>query len=146
MRRFMMLLLLGACFLFGPRQPGEAEERRPVPRGARVRVELDRKQYFLGENVLLHFCVENTGGEPFKVEFGGDYRGSPRPLRFSVHAVDAQGKEVADPSPNPMCMGGLSYAKELKPGDKHFETLQLTRYRRFEKPGIYRLSVSHDLC
>jgi hypothetical protein len=108
-------------------------------------VEVEGRKFLLGENVLLHFCIENTGDKPFNVSFGGDYRGSPRHLRFTVLATDVDGKEVPDPHPNPMCMGGLGYTKDLKPGEKHHESLALLRYRRFEKPGVYRLRVSHDL-
>ena len=62
-----------------------------------------------------------------------------------VHLVrDAQGRPVPDPDPYPTNMGGLSWGREIKPGDRHYESLPLMRYRRFEKPGVYRLRVSHD--
>src|SRR5262245_60598132 len=108
------------------------DAKKPVPSHARLSLEFDKKKPFLGENVLVHFVVENVGKESFTVEMGGDYRGSPRALRFSVEAFDAAGKEVPDPYPNPDCMGGLSYGKEVKPGEKFYESLALTRYRRFD--------------
>ena len=100
--------------------------------------------FFLGENVLIHLVVENVGTVPFRIDLGGDYRGSTRHLRFSVKATDAEGKEIADPNPVQHNMGGLGYGKEIKPGEKHYESLPLLRYRRFERPGTYRLRVSHD--
>jgi hypothetical protein len=118
--------------------------QEPPPRGARLYLELDRHEYFLGENVLVHLVVENAGDKPFKIDVGGDYRRATRHLRFQVTATDAQGKEVPDPDPNQDSWGGLSYSPEIRPGQKHYESLQLLRYRRFERPGTYRLSVSHD--
>src|SRR5439155_6104901 len=72
-------------------------------------------------------------------------RGATRHLRFKVMATDDKGKEVPDPDPSQDCFGGLGYSKEIKPGDKHYESLPLLRYRRFDRPGTYQLSVSHDL-
>lgn len=124
----------------------EKQDRRsPVPRDARVSLILDRERYFLGENILVHFCVENTGGGIFHINLGGDYRGASRHLRFSVRATDALGKEVPDPDPSGFCMGGISSSPRLTPGKKHYESLPLSRYCRFEKPGVYNLQVTHDL-
>ena len=38
-------------------------------------IALTKKEYFLGENMLLHYCLENAGKQPFRIEVGGDYRG-----------------------------------------------------------------------
>jgi hypothetical protein len=122
------------------------EPTRPVPEYARVGLLLDKERYFLGENILIHFFVENRGRESFSINLGGDYRFASRHLRFSVTATDAQGREVPDPDPSGFCMGGgLVGDVEVKPGEKHIEDLPLLRYCRFEKAGIYRLRVSHDL-
>ncbi|MCA1685662.1 MAG: hypothetical protein LC745_06680 [Planctomycetia bacterium] len=79
----------------------------PVPEGARVVLELDKKQFFLGENILLHYRLENTGKTPFTVSFGGDHRGASRHLRFTVRATGPDGVAVADPDPSGFCMGGM---------------------------------------
>src|SRR6266404_2023662 len=55
-----------------------------VPASAKITLELDKPEYFLGENILLHFVVENVGEEPFSINLGGDYRGSHRSLRFRI--------------------------------------------------------------
>src|SRR5262249_40084876 len=125
--------------------PEDGAEGKPVPRGAKVSLVLDRKTYFLGENVLVHFCVENVGARPFHVSLGGDYRGASRHLRFSVHAFDAEGKDCMDPDASGYYLGGLGHSPEVKPGQKLYETVPLLRYRRIEKPGTYTLRVSHDL-
>ena len=121
-----------------------ADETGTVPAGARLSLELDKRAYFLGENVLVHLVVENVGLTPFSIEMGGDYRGASRHLRFSVSASDGSGRAVPDPNPSQPCLGGLGYSKHLKPGEKYYESLPLLRYRRFDRPGIYRLRVAHD--
>jgi hypothetical protein len=138
------LLLLVACLGIAPVSRAVPEKPQRVPAGARLTLLLDKDTYFLGENVLVHLCVENTGPEPFTVSLGGDYRGASRATRFHVLGTDEQGREVPDPDPYPMNMGGLGYSRELKQGDKHFSSLPLLRYRRFEKPGVFRLRVGHD--
>ncbi len=137
-------LLFFVCSHLASAAWADEREKPGIPKGVKLSLELDKDRYFLGENVLIHLCVENTHPEPFTIDMGGDYRGSPRHLRFRVLATDEQGKEVPDPDPNPMCMGGLSYSKEIKMNEKHFESLRLLRYRRFERPGTYKLTVSHD--
>ena len=82
---------------------------------ARVTVSTEKPAYLLGENVLLRFRVDNLSKESIFVDTGGDYRGSPRALRYHVDAFDAQGNLLADPHPNPMCFGGLSCNLEVKP-------------------------------
>jgi hypothetical protein len=143
MRPFHSASIMAACLVLVFLSSG-AEARAGVPQGARLSLELDKKTWFLGENVLIHLVVENTGNKPFTIDMGGDYRGATRALRFSVEATGAQGKAVPDPNPKQNCFGGLGYSKEIKPGDRHYESLQLLRYRRFDRPGKYRLKVSHD--
>jgi hypothetical protein len=128
-----------------PQLPAQARDGWPVPENAKVYLELGKKEYLLGENIFVHFCVENTGTEDIHINVGGDYRGASRHLRFSVTATDADGKAVADPDPSGFCMGGLSSSPAIKPGGKHYESLPLLRYCRFEKAGTYKLLVSHDL-
>ncbi|HEY5914000.1 MAG TPA: hypothetical protein VJA21_25710 [Verrucomicrobiae bacterium] len=41
-----------------------------MPRGAKVTIECDNKEYLLGENVLLHFMLENASETPFEADFG----------------------------------------------------------------------------
>ena len=116
-----------------------------VPENARLTLVLDKDWYFLGENVLLHYIVQNTGGAPFHVDMGGDYRGASRHLRFKVTAVDEKGKPVADPDPSGFFMGGISYQPEVRPDKKHVQSLALLRYCKFAEPGVYTVRVRHDL-
>ena len=43
-----------------------------VPTHAKVTLSSEKNEYFLGENILVHFKLENTGGNTFKAGFGGD--------------------------------------------------------------------------
>ena len=100
---------------FPATSPLYVEEKLPVPPNAKVTLTCDKDEYFLGENILVHFKLENTGGTAFKANFGHDYRGAARALRFKVTATDQNGDSVADPYPNSMCMGGLGNTREIIP-------------------------------
>jgi len=113
--------------------------------GAKVELLLDKQEYFLGENVLLHYGVRNIRGKPFDIEMGGDYRGSPRALRFKVVATGKDGKQVEDPFPAVMNMGGRGGPRTLSPGGEFWVSLPLVRYCDFVEPGVYTVKVYHDL-
>ncbi len=115
-----------------------------VPKDAKVTLHLDRPECFLGENVLVHFVLQNTGDAPFDAAWGGDYRGASRHLRFQVTATDESGQPAEDPDPFPMCMGGLGGTQTLKPGEKVTWSLPLMRYCDILKPGVYTIRATHD--
>jgi len=122
----------------------EANAKNPVPAGAKVTIECDRQEYFLGENVLLHFTLENKSDQPFEADFGGDYRGATRALRFKVTATDESGRVAEDPDPSEFCGGGFGGSRKLNPGEKFTQSLPLMRYRRILQPGRYTIRVTHD--
>lgn len=115
-----------------------------VPQGAKVTLQLDRSQYFLGENVLVHFILHNTSDTPFEFSQGHDYRGASRHLRFKVTAIDENGQIAQDPDPNPNCFGGLGGPQTLKPGQTYTQSLPLMRYCDIVKPGVYTITATHD--
>jgi len=121
------------------------------PADAHVVLELDKPQYFLGENILLHFRVENRGAEPFVISMGGDYRGAARHLRFKISAIrldgnaEERGKTVADPYPGTMNFGGMFGSSTVDPGGHYYDSLALMSYCRFDLPGTYRVTATHDL-
>lgn len=114
-------------------------------RNVEIQLVLDKDEYLIGENVLLHYGAINRGSEEVPVSFGGDYRGCTRPLRFKVEAYDSHGKLLEDPFPSQMCFGGLGTQPKLKPGEGFWCSLPLTRYREFDRDGEYRIRVWHDL-
>lgn len=116
-----------------------------VPEHVQIIVETARPQFFLGENILIHFGVKNTGTESFHVDVGGDYRGATRALRFAVSAVGPDGKEAADPDPSGFCMGGISTSPEVKPGQTFWLSVPLIRYAKLDQAGEYTITIHHDL-
>ncbi|MGC3989666.1 MAG: hypothetical protein QM796_08320 [Chthoniobacteraceae bacterium] len=122
-----------------------ARAQMPVPEGARLTVSFDRPEYFLGENVLLQFVLENTGTKPFRANFGGDYRGSDRSLRFEVVARNVDGKVMPETDLDPNCFGGMEGWEQLEPGKKYVVSLPLMSYCRIDQPGRYTIRATHDL-
>ena len=116
----------------------------PVPDNAMVSLSADKAEYFLGENVLVHFTVENVGGPAFNVDSGGDYRGAARALRFEVVAQDQHGNTLADPYPCYDHMGGIGGPTEVTPDNPFYASVRIVRYARFERPGTYFVRVRHD--
>lgn len=112
---------------------------------AKIELGVRKPKYFLGENVLVDFCVVNIGTTPITIGVGGDYRGSSRALRFKVDVLTAAGGGVSDPDPNPMNFGGLGYSPTIEPGKKWCESLPLLRYARITAPGTYTIKATHDL-
>lgn len=144
-------VLLSATAALAAADPGRAEA--PAGRslscheGARVTLSLDKKEYFLGENILLHYCLENASTTPFPIQSDMDMDSpSRRQSSFTVIAQGDDGKAVEDPCHAECGTGpGLDASAVLKPGEKHCESLQLIRFCRFEKPGVYTIRVVRDL-
>lgn len=119
---------------------------KAIPTGIKISLENDRTNYFLGENILLYYRIENTGSNGFKVSVGGDYRGSTRADRFKVTATSVAGKPVADPTPGMRNFGGgMMPNSEIKPGSNWFENVHVIEYCRFDEPGTYTIHAFHDL-
>ncbi len=105
----------------------------------------DRRDYFLGGNVILHYLIENRGQQPVTISMGGDTRNNVgRALRFKVEAIDQRGHQAPDPYPNPANFGGPYGDFTIKPGDHFCEDLRLMRYREPGNSGAYTIKVYHD--
>jgi hypothetical protein len=115
-----------------------------IPKNAQVSISTNKIKYFLGENILLHFKLENTGNKTFQASFGSDYRGAARSLRWIVTATDELGDTVADPYPGGFCMGGIGGPSDVTKEDPYYHSIPVLRYLRFEKPGTYKVKVHHD--
>jgi len=153
-KKYLFLLLGITCLLMqafaATNNPSEEFEPwgkgRDLPVGFKVSLVGDRTNYFLGENILLHYHVENVGATTFKISTGGDYRGSTRADRFKITAVSADGKLVADPTPLMRNFGGgMSSGGDIAPGGEWFENVYISEYCRFDSPGRYTVRVFHDL-
>lgn len=120
--------------------------RNNLKRGpARVVLSADREQFFVGENVLVHYCLENTGTSPISIDVGGDYRGSYRSIRFQVTVTGEDGARVSDPTPTEANLGGMASTPEIAPGESWCQSLSLLRYARIERAGTVIVTVTHDL-
>ncbi len=121
------------------------------PLGAKnytVKLISPRQDYFLGENILIRYRLENTGNVALHYEKGGFYPTLRRNDGYRINAVllDDKGQpsgEMAPAIPEPGNHGGPITHWELMPGKMYEQTLYLPRYLRFEKPGTYRIRVAN---
>ncbi len=115
-----------------------------VPPGTQVVVETDKAEYFLGENVLLHFGLRNNFGRADQVRDGGDYRGVPS-TQFQVTARDAEGRELLADQPRQLQHGRPDRSLCGQARGNLVGSIPLMRYRTFDQPGEYTIRVQHDL-
>jgi hypothetical protein len=106
---------------------------------------LPKQEYFVGEPVVAEFKVTNRGDEEFAFPYGGDYRGSGRPERYSFTAVGEDGVAVADPVPNPINRGGMGGDRRIKPGESYTESVVASAWLILEKPGKYTITGKRTL-
>ncbi len=116
-----------------------------TPGKGRIDLTVRKPTHFLGENVLVDFCVVNTDARAIVIEQGGDYRGASRSLRFKLDVRDAKGNPMPDPDPSGFNMGGLGNSPQIEPGKKWCQSLPLARYARIDVPGTYTVTATHDL-
>jgi hypothetical protein len=116
-----------------------------TPAKSRVILTMDKTEFLLGENVLVHYCFENTSKAPIKISYGGDYRGSSRHLRFKVTVTAGLSAVMPDPDPSGFSLGGIGGTEELADGGRFCQSLPLMRYARIERAGTYTIRVTHDL-
>lgn len=141
----LLVCLLGPLAAVAQTQSAARAPQLPPAGAAKISLVADKPEFFLGENILLHYRIENAGKEHLDFSVGGDYRGGTRANRFKVTVVDAAGREMPDPVPKQWEMGGLSPMGGLKPGAEWFENVWLLRYRALDQPGDYTVTVFHDL-
>ncbi|MDZ4820200.1 MAG: M56 family metallopeptidase [Planctomycetota bacterium] len=112
-----------------------------------ITVEPDKPEYFLGENVLLHWNIRNDGEKPFWYSIGGDGRTpyANRAIRFKIEMTDEKGNAGVDPYPNPGNHGGHGMDGLMQPKGEYADDIQLMRYREVTTPGEYTIKVYHDL-
>lgn len=143
---FLAACLAAATSPASTGQSGRPEPLSAPPAGAaRVALSFDKPSFFLGENVLLHFCVENSSATPFQIQAGSDYQASSRSQRFKTTVTDERGNVVADPDPSGFNFGGLEMTATVAPQDHWCYSIPLMRYARIEREGTYTVRVTHDL-
>jgi hypothetical protein len=106
----------------------------------------DKKNYLFGEPIKVRLVMKNNGEDEFHFEEGGDYRGSPRHLRYAFTAESSKGEKAVDPHPDPVCMGGQGmYNPHLRPEKTYEKELLLLDYLKFPAPGKYTVKCYQDL-
>lgn len=111
---------------------------------AKLMAKFEKDRYFLGENVLVRFTLQNDGDKPLQIDTGSDYRGAPRSMRYYVRVTASDGSDCADPFPDATHEGGLGGSTFLKKGETFTCSLPLMRYARIDRPGKYKVAISHD--
>ena len=119
--------------------------QNPTPPGVRVVLSAAKPSFFLGENVLVDYCLENGSTAPVAISVGGDYRGASRSQRFKAMVTDARGQVLPDPDPRGGSLGGVGTSLTLAPGARWCQSLPLMRYARIDDAGIYTVRATHDL-
>lgn len=104
-----------------------------------------KSQVVWGEPLEVTFFAETLGPSDFHFGFGGDYRGVGRHDRIKITVTDAAGNPLADPragTPN-FDGGGIMSSEILTPGGWTFKrSIDLTKFRTFEKPGDYTVTCT----
>ena len=117
----------------------------PVPAGARVTLEADEDEYFVGETVPLRLVLSNEGAAPFPWCTGLDHGGVNRALRIQVRATHEDGREAVDPGVEGDWIGGIGKpAADLMPGLATSVHFDLGQYCRIDRPGTWFLQAGHD--
>lgn len=145
MRTRTLIIVILASWAIASPVAQRLELPATVPGPSRVVLTVDKPSFFLGENVLVHYCLETTSAQPITISVGGDYRGSSRSRRFTVVVTDAHNNALPDPDPVGYTLGGLDTSPTLAPGEKWCQSLPLMRYARIDRPGTYEVRVTHDL-
>ena len=118
---------------------------KEIPPGFKATLESDRTNYFLGENILLHYRVENVGDKSFGISTGGSFPTPHFTNLFEIKVVSSTGEIVFDPIRTHVNSEGVMIRNEVKPGGKFDEKYLLNRYCRLEKPGTYKIVMFWSL-
>jgi HEAT repeat protein len=140
----LLILPLLCCVLLGGSIASAREPLGPVPPAAKVSLHFSADRFRIGDNIQMIFRLENSGGEPFSYNYGGDYRGTGFPLRCKVVVKNSRGKTMPDLAQNAPNMGGLGATPKLKPGETFDQALPLLGYVAIDEPDVYTISVMHD--
>jgi hypothetical protein len=118
--------------------------KSPVPVGAEVSLKLPESAK-LGDAIPGAFTVKNTGGEPFEISTGGDYRGTGFPLRLKIRVTDSQGIVLPDVSEGLPNFGGLGGSQQIAPDASCDINFPLAGYVTLPGAGKYSVEACHDL-
>jgi hypothetical protein len=101
---------------------------------------LDKKEYILGEPILVEFRIELGGEGTFRETVGGCYRARGRDDNFLFLLRHKDGTWVEDPhAPVWGYMGGISTEYEVRRDRPYSAWFAVQRWCTVERPGTYDL-------
>src|SRR5438552_13556366 len=106
-----------------------AAQTRPAAANVRIILTVDKPSLFLGESVLVHYCLENTSNTPIEIVDGSAHN------RFKVAMTDERGtsvpaRAISDPDE-------LSTRPKTAPGNRRCKAFPLTQDARIDKAASY---------
>lgn len=101
-----------------------------------------KNEFVSGEEVKAVLSIKNVGTTPVAFMKGGKNRGK----RDNQYAFSARHemKSVADIGDG-VHFGGLAQRRVIKPGETFEDTISLSKWFAFDKPGIYELLGSYSM-
>ena len=111
---------------------------------------LEKREFLLGEPIIVEFRVENDGPGTWYETYGGDYRGTGRPDKYSLELRAAGGASVPDPYAvvTPGLSGGVNPRRAVTSGSepgsgrggRATKWLPVQRWCAVTQPGRYDLT------
>ena len=130
----------GALTLFllciGPECPPASAKAPPQLADFKPSLTVDKPSFFLGENVLVHYCLKNTSAATIEITLGTAHQ------RFKVTATDERGTAV--PSGSPYDAEELMGPSTIRPGGQWCHSVSLLQYAQIERAGAYMIGVAYD--
>ena len=109
-----------------------------------VRFLPEKAEFGAAEPVTVKLRITNVGQVVFAFFAGGRQRGGTRNNQFAFTAQLEGGVMLSD-SGDPHHRGGLAISHALKPGESFEETVDLTKWFKFEQAGTYEVRGSYYL-
>lgn len=110
------------------------------PMDVRRAFRLEKREFLLGEPLLVEFRVELDGPGEWAEPIGGNYRARGRDDNFLFLMRHEDGTWVRDPyAPINAYMGGLSSSYQVKGGKPLSYWLPVQRWCAINRPGTYEL-------
>jgi len=117
--------------------------RDPVPEGAVLTVTTEKKEYLLGERVVLLLKLTNEGSRPFTIDPAIWQRSAARDEHVTVVMTDKEGRPAWDPFPESMASGGPQPPDvTLRKGESWTENVELWRHRIPDRAGPWTIRIS----
>jgi hypothetical protein len=113
------------------------------PADLRIRFRLDKREFLLGEPILVEFSVELDGPGHYSWNIGGNYRARGRDDNFKFIMRGSDGSTVPDPyGTEDYFFGGLSGVHDVNYGSPVSQWFAVQRWCVIDQPGTYDLYCS----